>query len=454
MSLQLKVIALLIAIVIPLTAAFTIFRLQAAREQQLARGSERLMTRVINRPLPRCQRRPKRFSIERKRFNLYAYDDQFISANPNAIAFPPSLKTQLQQDPETIAFDIIDGHTMTASKHPELDGPCSLILMKGKKRPTTPNNAWRIVMTQVGFFIIALFGTGLLITTPLVRRIRRLTQQVQLAPQNNLTVTADTNARDEIGALARAFNQMGQQVHQTITQLNERDATLKEYISNTTHDLAIPLTVLQHRLRKMQKQAADGQLIQADQLNHAMEESHYIASLIANMSAAAKMEAGREHIKLHSFDLSETIERIGTRHTPLATQKQLELNWATPPEPVEITADSTLLEQAISNLVQNAMQYNDEGEHISIVLDVFDDRFECKILDDGPGIPEEDLPNITERHNRGDENDARTRNPKGQGFGLSIVKQVCALHHYDLHFENIPEAGLMVTISGPLHPTT
>lgn len=458
MSLQLKVIALLVVLVLPMTAGFSLLRLTSERRDQQERHAERVLVRAATRPLNKCNRAPERFAFRRKRFTVYGYDASLNALNPAAPALPTEFKEALNKAPDEVAHARVSDMALSAIRV-DSDGPCETLVLSWRTQSALlTRGLTRIVLSQSLMFLLALLATGLLITTPLVRRIRRLTREVQRAPEQGLRVDSEILAKDELGQLARAFNTMGVKVHATIDQLEQRDLTLKTYIANTTHDLAIPLTVLQHRLRKMQRQVEQDEPVGAQQLARAMEESHYIASLIANMSAAAKLDAGAEHITKHEVDLGQLIERVGARHDPLATQRGIDFNWSRPSDPALAHVDSVLLEQAVSNLVQNAIQYNHKGGHVSLVLDVLDDAcvFECKVLDDGPGVPEAMLGEVTLRHNRGvfEHNDARTRgpagNPKGQGFGLSIVEKVCTLHGFSLHLENIPEAGLMATIRGSL----
>lgn len=457
MSLQLKVIALLVVLVLPMTAGFSLFRLTSERRAHQERHAERVLVRATTRAMQKCNRAPRRFAVKRKRFTVYGYDAALMPLNPMAPLLPAALKTALGQTHDEVVHTRYSDTAMSAIKV-DSEGDCKVLVFTGNQHKLLTKGLTRIVLSQSVIFLLALLATGLLITTPLVRRIRRLTREVQCAPEQGLRVDSEVLAKDELGQLARAFNTMGVQVHATIDQLQQRDLTLKTYIANTTHDLAIPLTVLQHRLRKMQRQVEQDEPVRGEQLARAMEESHYIASLIANMSAAAKLDAGAQHITLHEVDLGQLIERVGARHDPLATQRGIDFNWSRPDVPAMANVDSVLLEQAVSNLVQNAIQYNHKGGHVSLVLDVVDgaSAFECKVLDDGPGVPESMIGEVTKRHNRGifEHNDARTRqptgNPKGQGFGLSIVEKVCTLHGFSLHLENIPDAGLMATIRGQL----
>jgi signal transduction histidine kinase len=170
------------------------------------------------------------------------------------------------------------------------------------------------------------------------------------------------------------------------------------------------------------------------------------------MSAAAKLESDQVATELDEVDLGAMVERVVARHEPIAEQKAVELNWSVPEASVNVRADSTLAEQALSNLVQNAVQYNSEGGHVSVVLEADDTSFEIRVLDDGPGIPPELLDDVATRGVRSDA--ARSRNEGGQGFGLAIAREVCEQHGWTLELANRDESGLLARLRGAWAPAS
>jgi signal transduction histidine kinase len=129
----------------------------------------------------------------------------------------------------------------------------------------------------------------------------------------------------------------------------------------------------------------------------------------------------------------------------------VELNHAVPEATLLASSDVTLLEQALSNLVENAVRYNSAGGHVAVVLDRQGNRFTLTVADDGPGVPTGDLARLTERRFRGET--ARTRRPDGHGLGLSIVAEAVARVGGGLSFQPSPEGGLTAEISGNLVTT-
>jgi signal transduction histidine kinase len=135
-------------------------------------------------------------------------------------------------------------------------------------------------------------------------------------------------------------------------------------------------------------------------------------------------------------------------------QRQVALESAVPEDAIVVHGDVTLLEQAVSNVVYNAIRHNRAGGHVAVVLERPPARqFRLRVIDDGPGIPEAELSCLVERGFRGEQ--ARTRNPEGQGIGLHITYQVAQLHGLSLTLGRSEYGGLEVVLGDeePRSPT-
>lgn len=471
-GLHTKTILTLILFVLPIVTLFTAQRISSEQNTRHTQRIERSITRLdanIDNLCTRARvtsRRLTRRLPKGSTLTIYDADMRRFAGHKNQLT--TSQKQQLRDietediqhfphasslTPRRTQSTAPNGYSLAAlqSNNPK----CSYLMLTWPplKRSLT-RDVLRVVLPQTIFLTLILLASGLLISIPLVRRIRRLTHDVESSStQNQWTLSnVDAYGKDELGQLAHAFNAAGHEIHNKIHDLETRDATLKEYIANTTHDLAIPLTVIQHRLRRIQRAIHDDTAIEQEWVDGAMEESLYIAALIANMAAMAKLDSGQNHITTHEVNLSEVITRIISRHQPIAEPQRIELVWSTPEEPITIQGDSTLIERAISNLVQNAIQYNDPGGHVAVILEhLSNHRFELSIKDDGPGVPAKQLETLGTRAARSD--DARNRNPGGQGFGLSITQKVCDLHDWSITFASPTDdagtpQGLHISLMG------
>jgi two-component system sensor histidine kinase BaeS len=111
----------------------------------------------------------------------------------------------------------------------------------------------------------------------------------------------------------------------------------------------------------------------------------------------------------------------------------------------------TLVEQAVGNVVHNAIRHNRAGGRVAVVLDEDGaDGFRVRVADDGPGVPQAELDRLGERRFRTAE--ARQRHPEGLGLGLSIARDVADRHGFQLAFVSNEPAGLVVEMRGPRSP--
>ncbi len=250
--------------------------------------------------------------------------------------------------------------------------------------------------------------------------------------------------RDEVAALAGAFNEAGRQVRAHLLEVQGREETLRRFVANTTHDVAIPLSVLQGHLADLDRLLADP--AQRDLVRGAVEEAHYMASLLRNLGAATRLDEPNAAPTLSAVDMSSLVEQVVARHRPIARASGIELNAAVPDVSVVLQSDQTLLEQALGNLVDNAVRYNREGGHVAVVLDGAGSAFTLSVTDDGPGVADEDLAALTTRWFRGAE--ARTRRPDGKGLGLAIARESLDRLGFTLTFHRPAQGGLRAEIRG------
>jgi signal transduction histidine kinase len=112
-----------------------------------------------------------------------------------------------------------------------------------------------------------------------------------------------------------------------------------------------------------------------------------------------------------------------------------------------VSGDVTLFEQALSNVVHNALRYNKQGGHAAVLLEEVGQEFTLRVVDDGPGASDEELARLTERSFRSEV--ARQRHPTGLGLGLSIAKDVSERHGFSCMLKKSEHGGLEVEFRGP-----
>ena len=382
----------------------------------------------------------------RQRLHFFAYDAALHAANPNAPPLQDGVHASLTDKalaPHTVQLADERCATAVLVHMPWATGPCATVVAC-REMGHAPQPRWMPLafdlMLPLGVATLSL----LLTIGPTVRRIRRLTSEVSRSARERYNGAITLTGGDEISGLAQAFVDAGHEIRTHMQEQQLRETALRDFLENTTHDVMIPLTVLQGHLSALQAQIAAPGGADVATVTSACNEAHYIAALLHNLSVVAKLEASRpQHIR-EPVDLNALITRVAARHAPVARQRGIILEYAVPAQVVFVQGDVTLLEQAVSNLVYNAVRYNQAGGHVAAILEEHANMRRVRVVDDGPGIAADDMTRLLERHQRG--NGARARHPSGQGLGLNIALRVCAWHGFALILSKSEFGGLQADI--------
>lgn len=326
--------------------------------------------------------------------------------------------------------DIVDGPALVMRLAP--DGPCAFVLARIPPRPRERRDQ----LAALALVVVAVLAASWLAGGPLIARLRRLEASTHRAASTQYAEPIPVEGHDEVAGVAAAFNEAGRQVRAHLLDVQAREATLRTYVANTTHDVATPLTVLQGHLAALDHSLApsspERQLVQS-----AIQEAHYMSSLLRNLGTVTALDSPDAVAVKTAVDLSALVSRVVARHGTMARALGVSLDFSVPEPPLIIQSDPTLFEQALSNLVDNAVRYNRVGGHVAVLLDHqgSGDGFRLSVTDDGPGVSADDLSRLTTRWFRG--SGARTRRPDGKGLGLAIAA------------ESVKRIGLTLSFASP-----
>src|SRR3954471_18273069 len=240
-------------------------------------------------------------------------------------------------------------------------------------------------------------------------------------------------AHDEIGRLAKTLNEM-------LARLDVAFKRERAFVSDASHELRTPLSILRTELEL----ALRGEHTRAEleaALQSAAEEAERLSSLAEDLLVIARSDQGRLPGRPEPLDAGVVLQRVAGRFQTRARAEGRPL--AADPSPgVELRADPARLEQALANLVDNALTYGDGT--VALSARRVNGSVELHVCDQGPGFPPEFLPRAFERFTRADE--ARTRG--GTGLGLAIAAAIAGAHGGSAHASN-REAGADVWIQLP-----
>ncbi|HEV8200586.1 MAG TPA: histidine kinase dimerization/phospho-acceptor domain-containing protein, partial [Candidatus Polarisedimenticolia bacterium] len=215
------------------------------------------------------------------------------------------------------------------------DGRCAYVHARGHLRIFAPRTRdslpWLLPLAGV---LCAVLVT----MTPVVRRIRRLTDAVAGSAATGFVAAIPIEGSDEVAGLARSFAEASRAVRTQLSETAQREATLRDFLANTTHDVMIPLTVLQAHLAGMQDDEQAGRPRRGEILTSAMDEAHYLGALLQNLAAIAKLDSGGWQPVISEVDMNALMQRVINRHQVIARRLDIAVEFAVPDEPIRAAA--------------------------------------------------------------------------------------------------------------------
>jgi two-component system phosphate regulon sensor histidine kinase PhoR len=228
--------------------------------------------------------------------------------------------------------------------------------------------------------------------------------------------------------------------------LSEIEQLKTNFVSMMSHDLKTPIAKIQAICDRLLSSAHDPHL--ANDLKTLRRSSDDLHRYIQSILQVTRVEAKDFKINKEVTDINENIERVVQLLMPLAAEKNIRLT--TKLEPMfSIEADTTLLEEVILNLAENAIKYTPSGGSITITSDEFDEQVRVEVSDDGPGIPLEEQSEIWGKFIRGQNQQA---DHKGTGLGLYLVKYFVELHGGRVFLSSTVGIGTKIGFIIPIAP--
>jgi signal transduction histidine kinase len=235
------------------------------------------------------------------------------------------------------------------------------------------------------------------------------------------------------------------------TRRHETERARDALIATVSHEFRTPLAAVMNYLEMLLMLSKMRKIDNAaftEHLTRALENSKRLHQLVVNTIDLAQIQAGMLELKPQRFNLSTLFEKIRQFLDVLLNQKHLsyELSIAQG-VPAEITGDPERLHQALVNLIGNAIKFTNQG---GVKVRVFlprEETLSIEVVDTGPGIPEEQLPDIFEVFRRGSNYVRRER--QGAGLGLSITKEIVTLMGGEISVSSALGVGSVFTVSLP-----
>ncbi len=278
------------------------------------------------------------------------------------------------------------------------------------------------VLSEVlrAFLIAVWVGAALILvaTRYVAGPMRQMAVAAERFSHGDFSTRVTVHGHDEVARLAESFNAMAE-------DLDRLEQTRRGFVANVSHELRSPLTSMQGFIGGM----LDGTIPQEEQdkyLKIVWDETKRLNKLITTLLDLSHIESGKTPLNRTRFDINEMICRVLARQEPRIDEKKTNVAIDFQNEMCFVIADADRIEQVLVNLIDNAIKYGKEQDGmLGVRTREEGTQVRVTILNDGQGIPAEDLPLIFERFYKVDK--AHTTG-KGTGLGLAIVKSIIDQH--------------------------
>lgn len=279
-----------------------------------------------------------------------------------------------------------------------------------------------VLQNQLAYItIISLIFSAVLsmfLSSKLSKPIQEMTKSAKQLAHGNYDVYFKESGYEELDNLANTLNY-------ATDKLGKVDKIRKELIANVSHDLKTPLTMIKAYSEKIIDITGDNKEKRDKDLQIIISETDRLTRLVNDMMDLSKIESGEIKLEKEEFDIVEVSKKIleSFREVKMSDKSVLKVNA---PNSLKIFADKTKMEQVIYNFVNNAINHTPDVKKITINIKNLGKKFRLEVVDNGEGIKDSDKEVIWNRYYQA--SNTYSRNSKGSGLGLSIVKNILEKH--------------------------
>ena len=266
--------------------------------------------------------------------------------------------------------------------------------------------------------------------------LREMVRATEAMARGDFSQRITATSHDEIGTLARAFNQMA-------GELAETDRVRRDLVANVSHELRTPITALQAVLENLVDGVAPPD---SETLRTMLAQVERLGRLVQQLPDLSRLESGTLPLDRRLFDVEPMLEHAVRESRLHATGVRFDIEMV--PRAFRLEADAERLHQVIANLVENAVRHSPSAGQVRVRATAASEGARLEVIDEGPGIPDAEAARVFERFYRPDS--ARSSSDGGAGLGLAIARWIVDLHGGEISVaRNVPHGcRMMVTIPG------
>jgi len=290
----------------------------------------------------------------------------------------------------------------------------------------------------LGLIVAALV---LLIAGWFIGPMKRILSSMSKISDGHLEERINLKGKDEFSFLGLAINDM-------TDKLSKVETARQEFVSNVSHELKTPLSSIKVLSESLLLQEDVESEVYREFFTDVTAEVDRMTNIVNELLTLVRMDEVELPLNISNFNLNKMLEEVIKRLKPLASEREIEVEFA-PLRQVSLDADEMKISLAISNLVENAIKYNNAGGLVKIILDADNKSAFITVADTGVGISEENQTKVYSRFFRVDK--GRDRETGGTGLGLAITHKTILLHKGSIKLTSKEEEGSTFVVRIPIH---
>jgi signal transduction histidine kinase len=307
--------------------------------------------------------------------------------------------------------------------------------------------------TIIGLILAAILFAlvGIFVSRHITEPIEAIRDAARRIARGDLQARAPVSGTVEMDALASTLNQMAGQLQDRMDRMSRLERVRRDFVANVSHELKTPLTAIRGCIETI----AEDECLRSGPnrrfLDMLERQTNRLQSIVEDLLSLSALEHSDDHAAVEECvpaPVGAVVERVIALHADDARRRGMQI-VSRIDEDVIVPITPHFMEQAVGNLIDNAIKYAGPKGRIDITLRVVDGFCEIVVSDEGPGIEPRHLPHIFQRFYRVDK--ARSRESGGTGLGLAIVKHVALAHGGSATVESSPGEGATFIIRIPLN---
>ena len=289
---------------------------------------------------------------------------------------------------------------------------------------------------------------GYFLSSTVTERVNLLKGAAQKLAQGDLQTRVPVSGRDEVSALATAFNQMAEQLQAVDQKQRELESLRRDLIAWVSHDLQTPLTSMRAILEALSDRVVEEPEMVSRYLLTAQREVMSLSALIDDLFQMSQLDAGGFPLHRAPASLTDLVSDTIESFSQLAKQQEITLEGQVESDVDPVLMDTQAIGRVLNNLISNALRHTPARGRVSVWVRRAASGVDVTVSDTGEGIRAQDIPHIFERFYRGDASRTRIRGT-GAGLGLAIARGIMRAHGGDIQVQSEPGKGTQFTFHLP-----